>query len=333
MQSDRPSVLVVHREGVGDNVLSMPLLSIISSAFRDHERYLWLGRGRRDLFFGWDTFHFVDDGDNQTIRTVLSRHHQFVFDLGTSSKHITDRFFQGELKYGTYVGFAKPRLIPREVSVPRSPEIPMWQQFVSLASTLGIALDGIPDFGIQTSALSESYAEMLLNFSTGSPLICLAPGAHCDHRKRWPPEYFAAFIREFRMNRPSHFVLVGDRLEMEIGDAITGLLEFEIDNLIGLTPLGSLVSILRQSTLLVANDNGAMHLGGALGTPTICLFGPTNPTMYAPMGTRNTIIVANSGNITDIDPSYVAKISAALMEQSSHYHGLILQAPSKLTAQ
>ncbi len=307
---------MVHREGVGDIVLSMPLLGIISHEFKDYERYLWLDRGRKDLFFGWDTFHFFDDGDNQIIPTVLSRHHRFVFDLGTSNNHITDRFSQGELKYGTYVGFAKPKSIPREVSVLRSSEIPMWQQFISLVSTLGIASDGIPDFGIQTSEFSEWYAEMLLDFGTGLPLICLAPGAYCNHLKRWPPEHFARFIRELHATRPCRFVLVGHPLETEIGDAITGLLDFEIDNLIGLTTLGSIVYILRQSKLLVANDNGAMHLGGALGTPTICLFGPSDPRRYAPMGTRNTIIVANSGNITDIDPENVVRVSINVLKQA-----------------
>jgi ADP-heptose:LPS heptosyltransferase len=304
----------VNHEGVGDNVLSMPLLSIISSAFKDYERYLWLSRGRKDLFFGWDAFHLLDADDGDKIRTTLSKRHEFVFDLGTSNDHITDRFSQGELKYGTYVCFAKPKSIPREVSVPRSPEIPMWQQFISLVSTLGIVSEGIPDFGIQTSEFSERYADMLLGFGTGLPLICLAPGAYCNHLKRWPPEHFAMFIQELHVTRPCRFVLVGHPLETEIGDAITGLLEFEIDNLIGLTTLGSLIYILRQSKLLVANDNGAMHLGGLLGIPTIGLFGPTNPQVYSPMGGRSIVIAAKSGDVSNIDPEHVLNVSLEAME-------------------
>lgn len=317
MQSNGRRLLIVNHEGVGDNVLSMPLLSIISNAFKDYERHLWLSRGRQDLFFGWDAFHLLDRGDADNIGITLSKHHEFVFDLGTSNDHVTDRVLRGDLKYGIYVGFTKPKSIPREVAVPRSSDIPMWRQFISLVSALGIASDAIPEFGIQTSELSERYAEMLLNFRTGLPLICLAPGAYCNHLKRWPPEYFAAFIRGFHMKRPSHFVLVGDRSEMEIGDAITGLVEFEIDNLIGLTTLGSLVHILRESQLLVANDNGTMHLGGLVGTPTIGLFGPSNPRTYSPLGMRSTVIAANSGIIARIHPEYVVKVSIEVVEQAS----------------
>jgi len=295
-------------------VLSMPFLSIISQAFKDHERYLVLSPGRGDLFFGWDTFHLVDIGDSEKTTALLSKYHEWIFDLGTGTDHLTDWVTQEQLKYGTLVGFSKTKSIPREVSVPRPIHIPLWQQFISLVSPLGIAKDPIPEFGIQTRESDESYAELLLNCRTGLPLVCLAPGAHFDHRKRWPPEHFATFIREFHAKRPCRFVLVGDRSETEIGDAITNAVEFEIDNLIGLTTLGSLVHILRQSRLLIANDNGTMHLGGLIGTPTIGLFGPSDPRVFGPLGIRSTVIAADSRNISDIDPEEVEKESMLLME-------------------
>jgi heptosyltransferase-2 len=145
-------------------------------------------------------------------------------------------------------------------------------------------------------------------------MICLAPGAGYDQAKRWPPEYFARFIAELHAKRPCRFVLVGDRSEMAIGDAITELVEFQIDNVIGLTTLGCLVQILKQSQLLVSNDNGVMHLGGAVGIPTIGLFGPSNPKVFSPLGSKSTVIAASSGNMTDIGPKYVVKITAELME-------------------
>jgi len=328
-------LLVADLEGVGDNVLSMPLLSMISHAYRDHERHLLVSPGRGELFFGWDAFHVLEVGDDEKIVDVLNKYHELIFDLGTSTDHFTDWIHQGELRYGAYVCFSKPKSIPRELTVSLSQDIPKWQQIVSLASRLGIASDAIPEFEIQTSKFSEDCAEMLLNFRTELPMICLAPGAGYDQLKRWPPEYFAMFMRELHAKRPCRFVLVGDRSEMEIGDAITELVEFQIDNVIGLTTLGCLVQILKQSQLLVSNDNGVMHLGGAVGIPTIGLFGPSNPKVFSPLGRTSTVIEASSGNMTDIDPTYVAKISADLMEYAPHYgpYDQILQVPCKLTAQ
>ncbi len=308
------SLLIVHHEGVGDNVLSVPLLCILSRAFTDYKRYLWLSRGRKALFLGWDAFQLLENGDTEQIATVLSKHHEFVFDLGTSTNHIIDRIPQADLKYDTYVGFTKPKSIPREVAVPRCPGMPMWQQFISLVSALGIASDAGPEFGVQTSDASKSYAEMLLNFRSGLPLICLAPGASCSQLKQWPPEYFAAFIRGLYAKRPCRFVLVGHPLEMKIGDAIRGLVDFKIDNVMGLTTLGCLVYILRQSQLLVANDNGTMHIGGLVGTPTIGLFGPSDPAVFSPLGKSSIVIKSYSGNVADIDPEYVVSVSTELIE-------------------
>jgi ADP-heptose:LPS heptosyltransferase len=314
MPPDRPSLLVVILEGIGDIVLSMPLLSIISHSFKEYERYLWLSPGRADLFFGWDSFHLVEVGDEEKTTQVLSKYHDFVFDPGTSNDHVIDWIPHSELKYGTYVGFVKPKTVPREKAVPRPLHAPLWRQFTSLVSKLGISWDVIPEFGIHADPLSRAYAEMLVHFRSGVPLICLAPGASCDDRKRWPPEHFATFMRKFRAARPCRFVLVGDRSEMGIGDAVTGLLEFDVDNLIGLTNLGSLVHILKESRLLLANDNGVMHLGGVASIPTIGLFGPSNPEVFSPLGMTSTVIAAPSGNVADIDPEYVTKVSLDLVK-------------------
>ncbi|MEW6529461.1 MAG: glycosyltransferase family 9 protein [Thermodesulfobacteriota bacterium] len=287
----------------------MPLLSIISHAFPDHEHYLWLSPGQGDLFFGWNAFHVLEVGDEEGTRFVLSKYHELVFDLGTSTGHLTDWIYQGELKYSAYIGFTKPNSIPREVAVPRPVALPLWRQFISLVSPLGIATDGIRQFGIQTSALSDSYAETLLDFDTGLPLVCLAPGASCDGLKQWPPECFAAFMKQLQAKKTCRFVLVGSRSERQIGDAIAAAAPFEIDNIIGLTTLGSVAYVLRKSGLLVSNDNGAMHLGGLVGVPTIALFGPSNPEVYTPLGNRTALIVSHSGKMADIHPEHVVNAS------------------------
>ena len=41
---------------------------------------------------------------------------------------------------------------------------------------------------------------------------------------------------------------------------------------------------------LVSNDSGPMHIGAALGTPTLGLFGPETPVMYAPIGRRTSAL-------------------------------------------
>ena len=40
---------------------------------------------------------------------------------------------------------------------------------------------------------------------------------------------------------------------------------------------------------MVSNDSGPMHLAAALGVPTIGLFGPETPVMYAPLGSHTAV--------------------------------------------
>lgn len=51
-------------------------------------------------------------------------------------------------------------------------------------------------------------------------------------------------------------------------------------------PLSLLAAELAGARLYVGNDSGISHLAAAAGCPTIALFGPTNPTVWRPVGPR-----------------------------------------------
>lgn len=48
--------------------------------------------------------------------------------------------------------------------------------------------------------------------------------------------------------------------------------------------LGELAAWLAGARLFVGNDSGITHLAAAVGTPTLVLFGPTDPAVWAPAG-------------------------------------------------
>jgi heptosyltransferase-1 len=47
-------------------------------------------------------------------------------------------------------------------------------------------------------------------------------------------------------------------------------------------PLGSLMALVRNASCIVGGDTGPLHLAIALGTPTVALFGPTDPARNGP---------------------------------------------------
>ena len=100
--------MIVHREGVGDDILSIPFLSILAAERKDHDLYLFIGPARGDLFLGLDGFTIVESWEREKVAAALDRYHDIVFDLGTRHDHLTDWLFEpGSLHYGTYVGFSE----------------------------------------------------------------------------------------------------------------------------------------------------------------------------------------------------------------------------------
>jgi heptosyltransferase III len=55
-------------------------------------------------------------------------------------------------------------------------------------------------------------------------------------------------------------------------------------------PLPRLAAIISQCRLFVGNDSGVTHLAAALGVPTVAIFGPTCPEVWAPRGPRVEVI-------------------------------------------
>ena len=51
-----------------------------------------------------------------------------------------------------------------------------------------------------------------------------------------------------------------------------------------------LAALCRQSRLMIAGDCGPLHLAVALGTPTVAILGPTNPTRNGPFNSQDVVV-------------------------------------------
>ena len=112
------------------------------------------------------------------------------------------------------------------------------------------------------------------------PFALINPGAAWPN-KRWPPERYgevAAFLREVR-GLPS-FVLWGPGEE--------GLAGAVVETSAGAarvappTGLRDLLALSRAASLMISGDTGPLHIAAAAGTPTVSLFGPTDPHRNGP---------------------------------------------------
>ena len=66
-------------------------------------------------------------------------------------------------------------------------------------------------------------------------------------------------------------------------------------NLAGKTSVAGLGALIARMKLFVSVDTGSMHMATALGTPTVALFGPTDPEHHGPFRPVGPSRVVRSG--------------------------------------
>ena len=110
--------------------------------------------------------------------------------------------------------------------------------------------------------------------------VLINPGAAWPN-KRWPPVRFAALAEAIRNRVGLRSLVVFGPGEREIGEAIVA----ESNGAATLAPptaITDLFALARRARLLVSGDTGPLHIGGAVGTPIVALFGPTSAERNGP---------------------------------------------------
>jgi heptosyltransferase-2 len=115
-------------------------------------------------------------------------------------------------------------------------------------------------------------------------VVGLFPGSNAPAR-RWPAERFGAVARALSGNG-LRVVVMGAPAERAITRRVCEAAPAAVDAG-GATDLPGLAALLSVCQLVVTNDTGPMHLAGAVGTPTVTLWGPSDPAEVCPVGARD----------------------------------------------
>jgi ADP-heptose:LPS heptosyltransferase len=107
-------------------------------------------------------------------------------------------------------------------------------------------------------------------------LIALHPGSGSP-RKNWPLERWGALAAWLARERPAELLIVTGEAE---GGAARALARFGTSA--HALPLRELAQQLARCRLFLGHDSGVSHLAAACGVPSVLLFGPTDPAMWAP---------------------------------------------------
>jgi heptosyltransferase-2 len=132
-----------------------------------------------------------------------------------------------------------------------------------------------------------------LGVDLSRPVVALGVGSTNSRAKRWLPENYARLNDLLKTELLANVILLGSKNEKDASDSVTRLAEKKPFDLTGQTDLGEVTAILSEIDLFVSNDMGLAHIAPAVGTKTLVIFGPTNPTTTAPFSSLSTVIREN----------------------------------------
>ena len=121
-------------------------------------------------------------------------------------------------------------------------------------------------------------------------------------QKRWPADRYIELVTALR-ERGLEVLLTGGPDERELAAKIARKAGLQIAaNLAGQLSLPQVAALIGRAQLYIGADTGVSHLAAATGTPSVVIFGPTNPLRYGPRGAQVEIVApAASYQLADVD--------------------------------
>ncbi|HPJ95726.1 MAG TPA: lipopolysaccharide heptosyltransferase II [Syntrophales bacterium] len=164
--------------------------------------------------------------------------------------------------------------------------------YLEMVKTLGCQ-NGNRDFHLTLSGDDENRAfEILQQYGIDRRdfLVGIAPGATYGAAKKWFPDRFAAVADRLGDDYAAKILLFGSAADRESTQALSGYARHTLADLAGRTTLREAISLISRCRLFISNDSGLMHVAGALGIPTLAIFGSTNPVTTSPPGEKSVIV-------------------------------------------
>lgn len=166
-------------------------------------------------------------------------------------------------------------------------------RYLDLPRHLGADI-GKPEFAIHIGEENRNRVDNLLKesgISVEDSFVSVNPVAFWD-TKLWEDDKFARLCDRITEELKMKVVFTGGRNRKTV-ERIRSLMNFPSADLAGRTTLRDLAYLYELSDIIITTDSGPMHVSAAVGTPTVALFGPTDPARTGPYGEGHTVIRKN----------------------------------------
>jgi ADP-heptose:LPS heptosyltransferase len=326
--SERPRILVIRRDNIGDLVCTTPLIAALRGRFprariaalvNTYNEAVLAGNPAVDAIYAYEKGKHRDSA--RSLVGVYAARLRLLMNLRRESFDYavlaTPGFEPRSLRLARMIGakhilgYSEPgRTHPRlDISLiydraARSHEV---EEVFGLSRALGVQ-GSPPPMQVFPDAEHRRAVESALGAGNGSPVV----GVHVSARRprqQWPAEKFAALIRAIGDRHGVRFLLLwspgepdnpkhpgDDDKARAIAKRCEGLALWPYPT----EELASLIAALSLCDRVVCIDGGAMHLAAALGKPILCFFGDSPPEHWRPWRALHELLQPPSRDLQDL---------------------------------
>jgi len=291
-QSGFPRIIIKTPNWIGDAVMASPFIGALRSHWpQAHIAVMTRPKIRpvADRIPGVDTV--VDETTRSPLRLakiLRTGEYDIAFTLASSfSIAAAFRLARIPVRIGFSGGGRGPFLTAAVRPLPRS--VHQVDHYLALARAAGAEPGPVHSTAWMVLPDDRREAVQFLKASgavEGSSLTAIAPGASYGPAKRWLRARWAELGDRLCLGSGMRIVLVGGKDEIEAAQSIAALMARPPIFAVGALSLGGTAALLARSRVFVSNDSGLMHVGAAVGAPTLGLFGSSNPRWTGPVGAR-----------------------------------------------
>jgi len=159
--------------------------------------------------------------------------------------------------------------------------VPKIDLYLSFARKLALSPPQRLDFGFSALGLHTLRPNLSARLTT--PYLAVVMGSSWKS-KNWVLDGYARLVSDILASGKMGVVLLGDRSQAAQAERLTEMIgDVALVNMVDKTSLVELVAVLKAAAVAVGPDSGPGHLSGSVATPYVSLFGPTDPSIAAPL--------------------------------------------------
>ena len=300
----RPArVLLLRLERIGDLLMALPAIGDLRAALPEAEIDLAVGSWNAEIaghIRGIDRVHIVDapwlargDAGRPSSRLITAalgwrtRRYDAAVNLEPDIRSNMLAGLSGARWTAGYRSGGGGPLLDQAIDYQPAEHTAENARRLMSAVFGAVPVDTAPQLAIPDAARRD--ADALLDGQPRPVVAVHASGGRLV--KQWPPERFAGVARRLIDSRGATIVLTGGPGDAGLVETVKAALP--VNRVVDGSRLGSLLTVaalLERCDLLVTGDTGPMHLAGAVGTPVVAVFGPSDPRRYAPRGSRDRLV-------------------------------------------